>query len=150
MFKNLIFKTLILLALSSCGYVAVHKDNENINYKITITQLEGDIDVNNIYKSLSKTSSLRNSENEISLKISTNYTKNIVGKDIKGSASDYRLLVESKFTATNDEKNLEILISEDFIVKNNNKNFEQLNYEKSIKKNLANLIYQNFIRELSF
>lgn len=150
MFKNLICKILVLLTLSSCGYVVIHKTSENMDYKITITQLEGDIDINNIYKMLSINSSSKDSKKEILVNVSTNYSKNIVGKNIKGSASDYRLLVESKFTATINEKNLEILLSEYFIIKKSDKNFEQLNYEKSIKKNLANLIYQNFIRELSF
>lgn len=150
MFKNLIFKILILLTISSCGYIAIHKDNENVNYKITITQIEGDVDINNTYKMLSRKSPSKDFKKELFVRVSTNYSKNIVGKNIKGSASDYKLIVESKFTATSDEKNLEILINEDFIIKKSDKNFEQANYEKSIKENLANLIYQNFIRELSF
>jgi len=149
MIKKKLAYILIFFFISSCGYVSIYDNSENFNYIININQTEGDQDINNLYKDLSNRMKGKNYQNEITIDIKTNYTKTIIGKDLKGSASDYKLLVETEFLLLSGKENRKIFLAEDFIIKRSGKNFEQQNYEKTVKQNLAKTIFQNFLRNLS-
>ena len=101
--------------------------------------MSGDKEINNyLSKELEKKS--KTSSEKIEVIINTNFSKRVLAKDTKNSATDYELQVIGNFELKKDDKSKSIKITEKFRYKNLNDNYEQKNYEKMIKLNLAQII----------
>ena len=135
--KFVLFITLILLN-SGCDYSPIHSIKKN-NAEIKVISMSGDKDINNyLSKELEKKS--KTSSEKIEVKINTNFSKRVLAKDTKSSATDYELQVIGNFELKKDDKSKSFKITEKFRYKNLNDNYEQKNYEKMIKLNLAKII----------
>ena len=145
MFKKHLLILLFLL-VCSCGYTPMTEYKLKSDINIVINEIKGDEEINNIYKKIANSYARNESQKKLFLNIDTNFTKTIISKDLKGNASDYRLTINSVFTTDNKKT---ISITKDFIVKKFDENFQQQNYENQIKENLANIIYQDLIRQLT-
>ena len=135
---------LLLVLLYSCGYSSVYKNNDSIDYNIIVTEMTGDITINNLIKNELEIYSNKNSENIYSFKLNTSYSKKIKSKNSSGIASNYELIFSANFN-TNSET---ISFEEKFIIKNMSDSIEQRNYENIIKKNFAALIKEKLLIKL--
>ena len=135
---------LLLVLLYGCGYSSVYKNNDSIDYNIIITEMTGNITINNLIKNELEIHSNKNSENIYNVKLNTSYSKKIKSKNSSGIASNYELIFSANFN-TNSET---ISFEEKFIIKNMSDSIEQRNYENIIKKNFAALIKEKLLIKL--
>ena len=138
MLKKFVLFIILVLLNSGCDYTPIHSIKTN-NTEIKIINMSGDKEINNyLSKELEKKS--KTSSEKIEVIINTNFSKRVLAKDTKNSATDYELQVIGNFELKKDDKSKSIKITEKFRYKNLNDNYEQKNYEKMIKLNLAQII----------
>ena len=138
MLKKFVLFIILVLLSSGCDYTPIHSIKTN-NTEIKIISMSGDKEINNyLSKELEKKS--KTSSEKIEVKINTNFSKRVLAKDTKSSATDYELQVIGNFELKKDDKSKSFKITEKFRYKNLNDNYEQKNYEKMIKLNLAQII----------
>ena len=138
MLKKFVLFIILVLLISGCDYTPIHSIKTN-NTEIKIISMSGDKEINNyLSKELEKKS--KTSSEKIELIINTNFSKRVLAKDTKSSATDYELQVIGNFKLKKDDKSKSIKITEKFRYKNLNDNYEQKNYEKMIKLKLAEII----------
>ena len=132
-----IYSLLIILILTSCGYTPIYNSLDKIDYKINIVEKSGDKLINNLI--ISEIKAISNSQSNIifNLKINTVFEKIIVSKDVKGTVSDYQLILKSNFTIRKGEESETISFVEKQNIKNTSDIFEQKNYEDVIKRNFV-------------
>ena len=135
---------LLLFLLYGCGYSSVYKNNDSIDYNIIITEMTGNITINNLIKNELGIHSNKNSENIYKVKLNTSYSKKIKSKNSSGIASNYELVISANFNINSET----ISFEEKFIVKNMLDSIEQRNYENIIKKNFAALIKEKVLIKL--
>jgi hypothetical protein len=138
MLKKFVLFIILVLVISGCDYSPIHSIKTN-NIEIKIISMSGDKEINNyLSKELEKKS--KASSEKIEVIINTNFSKRVLAKDTKSSATDYELQVIGNFELKKDDKSKSFKITEKFRYKNLNDNYEQKNYEKMIKLNLAQII----------
>ena len=128
---------IIILMFTSCGYTPIYNKLEKTNYKINIIEINGERFVNNLISSEIKR--ISNSESDIifNLKIDNDYKKIILSKNIKGTVSDYQLILKSNFIIEKDGNIETISFTEKQNIKNTSDIFEQKNYENTIQRNFV-------------
>lgn len=137
---------LLFLFLTSCGYTPLYSSKEN-RLNISVENYEGDNDVN--FKLISKLRTHKNlNTEEFKIKIKTDYKKTDLSKDITGKIQDYELTISSIFVINYSDTTRNLMIKETFTMKNLEDDFKERNYEKTIKENLANLIYQKLMIQI--
>ena len=99
MIRNFLFLILII-SLTSCGYSPVLKLNENINFNIKDSKLEGDRLVNNHLRIKLKRYNNQKGDT-FNIFVKSNYKKIILSKDLKGRATDYKLQLNIIFDVKN-------------------------------------------------
>ena len=146
---NLISFLSIFILFISCGYTPLYKGVKNINFSISISEINGDRAINNLIKS--KLINYKSNDLKINydLNIKTEYFKNIIAKDTTGAATEYKLIVKStiKLNSLIDKK--EFNFQESFNMKAMSDKLEEQDYEKNIKSNLVNIIIRKLILQLS-
>jgi outer membrane lipopolysaccharide assembly protein LptE/RlpB len=142
--KNLIL-VLFLIFLNSCGYTPVYKNQKSQDFQISIIEITGDNEINNLIKNELKFYSNRNSNIKYNISINSNYQKIIVSKNSAGVATDYKLIAETIISFDQEGKNNILNFNENINIKSNSNSYEQNNYEKNIKKNFASSISNKFI-----
>ena len=150
MIKKIFLFLVILITFSNCGFSPISKKNLNLNYNIIVEETQGDAEINNLIKLQLENYSLTSSDKKLSIIIRSDYDKEIIGKDAKGNASDFRLKINSNFTIIKDQNNKQFFISKNFVMKKLNQNFQQLNYENEIKKNLTKAVVDELMKEINF
>ena len=132
-----IYPILIILILTSCGYTPIYNSPNKSDYKINIIEKSGNKLINNLI--ISEIKAISNSQSNIifNLKINTVFEKIIVSKDVKGTVSDYQLILKSNFTIRKGEESETISFVEKQNIKNTSDIFEQKNYEDVIKRNFV-------------
>jgi len=150
MIKKIFLFLVILITFSNCGFSPISKKNLNLNYNIIVEETQGDAEINNLIKMQLENYSLTSSDKKLSIIIRSDYDKEIIGKDAKGNASDFRLKINSNFTIIKDQNNKQFFISKNFVMKKLNQNFQQQNYENEIKKNLTKAIVDELMKEINF
>ena len=134
----------IFFLFSSCGFTPLYTLN-NVDYKISITQISGDNTINtNMVNELKKISK-PNSKKIFKIKIDSNYEKKIISKDLKGSASDYQLIATVNIQIVENDFVRSITFQEKQNIKKSSDSFDQINYENTIKENFA----ASFVRKLN-
>ena len=108
-----------------------------MDYDINLVEIKGDNIINN--KIISEISRLtnKNSKKVFKIKLITNYSKTIISKDAKGSATNYELSIDAKFYIQLEGEEKEITINEKQNIKKISDIFEQRNYENTVKNNIA-------------
>ena len=142
--KNIIL-ILFLFFLNNCGYTSVYKNPKSQNFQISIIEMTGDNEINNLIKNELKFYSNRNSNIKYNISIDSNYQKIIVSKNSAGVATDYKLIAETIISFDKEGKDNILNFNENINIKSNSNSYEQNNYEKSIKKNFASSISNKFI-----
>ena len=142
--KN-IFLILFLFFLNNCGYTSVYKNQKSQDFQISIIEMTGDNEINNLIKNELKFYSNRNSNIKYNISINSNYQKIIVSKNSAGVATDYKLIAETVISFDKEGKNNILNFNENINIKSNSNSYEQNNYEKNIKKNFASSISNKFI-----
>ena len=145
--KNIILITFLFFVFG-CGYTSVYKDLEIKDFQITVTEIEGDKDINNHIKNQIDLYSNKNSVDKFDVTIVTRYKKEELTKNSAGSVTDYKLSANSIFTIYFDEKSKKVTFNENINIKDQTNNFEQDLYEKNIKKNFASSLRQKLISEI--
>ena len=149
MLKKIFFIIISLNLLSHCEYKPVYSNQNELNYKIIITNYTGDKYINNMLTSNLQRISRDQSNKKISLSIDTMYTKNILAKDSTGTITDYQSDVVTTFVITKENISENFVVSEKFNFKKMTDKYEEKNYERNIKKNIANSISQKLILRLA-
>jgi hypothetical protein len=142
--KNIIL-ILFLFFLNNCGYTSVYKNQKSQDFQISIIEMTGDNEINNLIKNELKFYSNKNSNIKYNISINSNYQKIIVSKNSAGVATDYKLIAETVISFDKEGKNNILNFNENINIKSNSNSYEQNNYEKSIKKNFASSISNKFI-----
>jgi hypothetical protein len=142
--KNIIL-ILFLFFLNNCGYTSVYKNQKSQDFQISIIEMTGNNEINNLIKNDLKFYSNRNSNIKYNISINSNYQKIIVSKNSAGVATDYKLIAETVISFDKEDKNSIFNFNENINIKSNSNSYEQNNYEKSIKKNFASSISNKFI-----
>ena len=142
--KNIIF-ILFLFFLNNCGYTSVYKNQKSQDFQISIIEMTGDNEINNLIKNELKFYSNRNSNIKYDISINSNYQKVIVSKNSAGVATDYKLIAETVISFDKEGKNNILNFNENINIKSNSNSYQQNNYEKNIKKNFASSISNKFI-----
>ena len=142
--KNIIL-ILFLFFLNNCGYTSVYKNQKSQDFQISIIEMTGDNEINNLIKNELKFYSNRNSNIKYNISINSNYQKIIVSKNSAGVATDYKLIAETVISFDKEGKNNILNFNENINIKSNSNSYEQNNYEKNIKKSFASSISNKFI-----
>jgi len=145
--KNLIL-ILFLIFLNSCGYTSVYKNQKLEDFQITVLEMTGDKEFNNLIKNELKLHSNINSINKYEISLNSNYQKITTSKNSAGVGTDYKILANTRVTINLNNKNIILNFSENINIKSNSNSFEQNNYERNIKKNFASSIKDKFIIKL--
>ena len=149
MFKKILTLVFILNFLSSCEYKPIYSSSNKANYRIVITDLSGDKKLNKYIVESLKRSSQKNSVEIISIKINSEYSKEILAKNTLGSTTDYQARAIAKFEINKNGIMEELVINEKFNYQKITDSYEQKSYEQTIKNNLASSISQKIILRLS-
>ena len=143
-----IYPILIILILTSCGYTPIYNSPNKSDYKINIIEKSGNKLINNLIISEIKGISNPQSNTIFNLKINTVFEKIIVSKDVKGTVSDYQLILRSNFVITKGDTKETISFVEKQNIKNTSDIFEQKNYENTIKRNFVTSLVRKLNLEL--
>lgn len=137
MLKRNLIPLLILLFINNCGFTPIYNTSEKMDYNIVLIEKEGDNIINN--KIISEFAKLakKDSDKIFNIKLTTNYSKSIISKDAKGSATNYEISVDAIFNIEYENTSKEIVINEKQKIKKITDIFEQRNYENTLKNNFA-------------
>ena len=142
------FILFLILSLTHCGFSPIYNSNIKSDYEIIISEISGDMYINNLISNNIRSISDINSKNKYNLSIDTNYQKLIISKDSKGSPTEYELSVTCIFTIENNNQIKTITMNEKQNIKNISDIFELKNYENSIKENFGNTIMRKLNLEI--
>jgi len=148
MIKKIILLTTIIFLTISCDYQPVYKGLNKLNLNFEIIETVGDKSINSIIQSELKKYSIKDNKKKYLIKISSNYNKIPISKDINGKILIYRSNINVNFDFTKNNESKTITIERSFTLKNYLNNFEQRSYENIIKKDLSKSIVDEFIRTL--
>ena len=149
MLKKILSLIFILNFLSNCEYKPIYSSSNKSNYQIIITDLSGDKKLNKYIVENLKRNSQKNSVEIISIKINSEYSREILAKNALGSITDYQAIAISKFEINKNEIIEEVVVSEKFNYQKISDSYEEKSYEQTIKNNLASSISQKLILRLS-
>ena len=149
MFKKILTLVCILNFLSSCEYKPIYSSSNKSNYQIIITDLSGDKKLNQYIVQNLKRNSQKNSVEIISIKINSEYSKEILAKNALGSTTDYQARAITKFNINKNGIEEELVVNEKFNYQRISDSYEEKSYEQTIKRNLASSISQKLILRLS-
>ena len=128
---------LILLFINNCGFTPIYNTSEKMDYNIILIEKEGDNLINNKIISEFARLTKKDSNKIFNIKLTTNYSKSIISKDAKGSATNYEISVSAIFNIEYENTSKEIIINEKQKIKKITDIFEQRNYENTLKNNFA-------------
>ena len=144
------FSTIYLLNfLSSCEYKPIYSNSNKANYQFIITDLSGDKKLNKYIVENLERNSQKNSVKIISIKIYSEYSKEILAKNTLGSTTDYQARAITEFEINKNEITEKLIIDEKFNYQKILDSYEEKSYEQTIKSNLASSISQKLILRLS-
>ena len=149
MLKKISFIILLLNLLSHCDYKPVYSKQNKVDYKIIITSLTGDKEINDLISTILKRNSKINSNKILNISFDTKYMKNILAKNTAGTITDYQANVITEFTIEKENNSENFSVNEKFNFQKMTDKYEEKNYEQTIKKNLANSISQKLILRLA-
>ena len=138
----------LFLFLSNCGYTPIYMNQKDVGIDINLISFEGEKDINlSIAKKLSRYQS-ENAEKVYKVKVISQFNKNSLTRDEAGDTTAFRLVLNVDFVVDIDESSKTINFLEKFDVKKDDSLFEQNKYEKTVKKDMIDLIVRKFISQL--
>ena len=149
MFKKILALVFILNFLSSCEYKPIYSSSNKLNYQIIITDLSGDKRLNKYIVENLERNSKKNSTEIISIKVNSEYSREILAKNTLGSTTDYQARAITNFEINKNEIIEQLIFDEKFNYQKISDSYEEKSYERTIKRNLASSITQKLILRLS-
>ena len=138
----------IFLFLSNCGYAPIYSNQKDMDITINIVGLEGEKNVNTfIAQKLSKYKS-ENSGKTFDVKIISGYEKESLTKNEAGNTTNFRLILKVDFIVNINGNIKKLNFIEKFDIEKDESLFEQNKYEKSVRKDMMDLIIQKFVSKL--
>ena len=134
MLKKIFLIIILLNLLSHCEYKPVYSNQNNLDYKIIITNLDGDKFINNLVAANLKRSSKDRSSEIIDISFNTEYKKNVLAKNSIGTITDYQSNVIATFVIKKGENIEKFVVNEKFNFQKMADKYEERNYERTIKK----------------
>ena len=101
--KKFIYLFIFFIFLQGCGYSPIYSVQNKTNFKFNIVEINGSNKMNDKFIIQINRFSNDISNNEIDLKISTFYEKNILSKNKKGEATKFLIKKKINFEVTNPE-----------------------------------------------
>lgn len=153
MIKKLTILILIIFGLTGCGYSPIYSNN-NANFGISDLEIEGDEEINYIIENKLDRYFGNNSQKKYIIKIKTSHEKISATKDLTGSTTDFKLIVNldlryKKVSPEAEEEIKKLSFSESLIIKKNQDNFVQNDYEKISIKNTSEMLINKVILYLT-
>ena len=143
----LILSTLILI--TSCEYKPIYSDSNKSDFRIIITEISGDKEINKFLVNNLKRNSQKDSNKIVNIEINTKYTKVILAKNNEGNVTDYQSNAIATIVIDQNKTSKSFSISEKFNFQKMTDKYEEKSYEENIKRNLATAIAQKLILRLS-
>lgn len=144
-----IISIFLVLLLNACGFQPIYNSNNIEQFSLKILSTEGDREINNFISRNLRIYTNDLYEKNYSLKINSNYKKNILTKNKQGKATDYQLTISTNFEIISEKNNSTFQIIKNFNIKNLDDSFQEKEYERSIKQNLVNIITSELINKIS-
>ena len=152
MFKKIGILIISLFTLVSCGYNSIYSENGQYNFSISQLEIRGEPKINkHIKTSLSKFEKVKK-EKDYQIKITSKLNKITLAKDLKGSATDFKIVTSLDLEViknNNAEKIEKVSFTENFAIKKTDSNYEQTNYEIIVISNLSKLLLDQVVMYLS-
>ncbi len=151
--KKLIIVTIVILT-QSCGFSPMYsKGNLDSNFIIVELKFDGDQLINNYLENgLTKFNNI-DANKKYKIEIFTDYKKNILTKDLTGTATDYQLVLNTTININQNfldkEKNYTLKFTDRFNIKKFDDTFEEDSYERTIKKNFSETLISKIVLNLS-
>jgi len=150
MFKKIFFIILVSIFLSNCGFNPIYSNKTISNFSIASTTFDGDRIINNYIESNLKQFKNEKFEKLFSLKISTDYKKEILTKDKTAKITNYSLINTTLIEISSNGKVIkEMTITSNKNIDNIDDEFEEEKNEIISKQNFAYEIAQQIVTELS-
>ena len=112
--KKILKIFLFSIFVSGCGYNPMFIDFDNSNFAININETTGTRKINNLILSNLNSYSKRETENKFNISFNSDYIKNIIAKDSTGSATEYKIIINTTFTIESSKYNGQMKFSESF------------------------------------
>ena len=154
MFVKKFILVIILILTQSCGFSPMYsKGNLDSNFYIVELKFDGDRLINNYLENgLTKFNNI-DANKKYKIEIFTDYKKNILTKDLTGTATDYQLVLNTTVNINQNfldkEKNYTVKFTDRFNIKKFDDTFEEDSYERTIKKNFSETLISKIILNLS-
>ena len=152
MFKIIGILIISLFTLVSCGYNSIYSENEQYNFSISQLEIKGEPKINkHIKNSLNRFEKVKK-EKDYQIKITSKLNKITIAKDLKGSATDFKIVTSLDLEViknNNIEKIEKVSFTENFAIKKTDSNYEQNNYEIIVINNLSKLLLDQVVMYLS-
>ena len=140
---------IIFFLFISCGYSPLYKDLSNINFSITLNEVNGNRTINNLIKTKLNTYNSNVAEKNYNIDVNTKYIKDIIAKDTTGAATEYKLTISTSFKVNSSDYKREFIFQESFNMKSISDKLEEQDYENNVQSNLVNIITRKLILQLS-
>ncbi|WP_440669632.1 hypothetical protein [Candidatus Pelagibacter sp. HIMB1483] len=147
--KKKILIILTFIIFTGCEYKPIYSESNKTNYKIVVTDIIGDKKFNKFLVDSILRNSQKDSNEIITIKINSEYTKNILAKNTAGNITDYQSTAVTTFSIEKNQNLKTFTVNEKFNFQKMTDKYEEKNYEENIKKNLATSISQRLILRLS-
>ena len=150
MIKKFLILIISFNLISHCGFTPLHSNKSDVNFSITSIKFEGDKELNNFLKNSLNKFTNNESEKKYTIKINSNYSKNVLSKNKAAETTNFELSTNTTFQILSDNKILkELKISEKKIMDNIDDDFEEQKNEKIAKQNFASSMTNKLVTEIS-
>ena len=150
MIKKFLILIISFNLISHCGFTPLYSNKSDVNFSITSIKFEGDKELNNFLKNSLNKFTNNESEKKYTIKINSNYSKNVLSKNKAAETTNFELSTNTTFQILSNNKVLkEFKISEKKIMDNIDDDFEEQKNEKIAKQNFASSMTNKLVTEIS-
>ena len=139
---------IIILLLSNCGYVPMYANQQDLDFNIKVVSFKGEKDINIILAQKLNRYQSENSKKLYEIQIISDYKKDSLTKDESGNTTNFRLILEIDFIININGVSKTINFTEILDMKKDATLFDESNYENALKKEMIDLILQQFISQM--
>ena len=142
--KKFILNIIIIILISSCGYVPIYSVSNKVNFEIGKVNITGDRDLNQYIVNQLKNLKSKNKNNPtiFDLNISTKIERIVTSKDSKGNPKTYKMISIVNLTTVKNGKEYNLGVESVENYNDISSKFELESFERNLKKNSASKITQ--------
>ena len=150
MIKKFLIIIISFNLISHCGFTPLYSNKSDVNFSITSIEFKGDKEINNFLKNSLNKFTNNESKKKYSIKINSDYSKNVLSKNKAAETTNFELSSNTTFQILSNNKVLkEFKISEKKIMDNIDDDFEEQKNEKIAKQNFASSMTNKLVTEIS-